>query len=355
MAREGHGRLFPAVDGLRAVAALLVVSWHAGLGHLSWLGGWAGVPIFFVLSGYLITRLAVHDESASGFSFRAFWIRRITRIFPLYYLAVALFALFPLIGSGGGRELRAAWPYYLTFNGEYAPNASMVISWSLGIEEKFYLFWPVIAFLVLRRSRLRIPVAAAGAIGAFMLEQFSGLSHAGPYGAILVGCVTALLERENNWPRLSAPLRSAVAGWIIAVALAGVLLQAQGSLHRFVYVLLSPLVSLFIVHLVDGASPVRRLLSTRLMRYVGRRSFGLYLFHTFALGMAARVVTPGSLPRDVVVGSACLIGGLAMAEIGHRWIEQPMIDRGRTMATRVNSDNRTPRALSHQNASARQD
>src|SRR5215210_7672939 len=97
-----HGRKLPALDGLRAVAALLVVGFHVAGSSFPLSVGWAGVPIFFVLSGYLITRLSLADEAGDGFSFRGFWIRRVTRIVPLYLLAVAAFMVLPFVGEDSG-------------------------------------------------------------------------------------------------------------------------------------------------------------------------------------------------------------------------------------------------------------
>ena len=152
-----HGRTLPALDGLRAVAALLVVGFHVAPNAWPFATGWAGVPVFFVLSGYLITRLSLADEAGPGFSFRGFWIRRVTRIVPLYLLAVAAFMVLPFVGDGGGgwSTVGRTLPYYLTFNGEFVDHGPMTVAWSLGIEEKFYVLWPVLAFALLAGRRIR--------------------------------------------------------------------------------------------------------------------------------------------------------------------------------------------------------
>lgn len=195
-----HGRLLPALDGLRAVAALLVLGYHAALTTWPLSVGWAGVALFFVLSGYLITRLSLADEAGPGFSFRGFWIRRVTRIVPLYVLAVAAYSVLPFLGEEGGgwAELARTLPWYLTFNGEFVDGGPMTIAWSLGIEEKFYLLWPVVAFALLAGRGARLPLtAAAAALGLVtaVVVPVPGLSG---YAGLLVGAAVALLERRHG-------------------------------------------------------------------------------------------------------------------------------------------------------------
>ena len=198
-------RYLPELDGLRALAVLLVVTvhmharaWHALNGHL-------GVILFFVLSGYLITALALREEATLGrLHLRAFFIRRSFRIFPLYYLVLALYCLL-IFGLGVSPEKRQllAWelPYFLTYLQEIPffgaaahPQGPFYQSWSLGIEEKFYLVWPILCFVVFRyRRNLRLPVACA----LIAVTAFTG-SYIGPYAYILTGCVLALALQHKT-------------------------------------------------------------------------------------------------------------------------------------------------------------
>ena len=160
----------PELDGLRAISVLLVVSVHLHDFETvwKWLAGWQGVTVFFVLSGYLITTLSLREERAArGAAFvagRAFYARRSLRIFPLYYLTLAAYCGL-IFGLGLNPEKRfllsGAMPYYLLYfqevpffyglTGESGivqhANIPFYQSWSLGIEEKFYLVWPVLAFV----------------------------------------------------------------------------------------------------------------------------------------------------------------------------------------------------------------
>ena len=156
----------PALDGLRAFAILLVIVRHASLeqgaasrGFLGALGnaGWMGVDLFFVLSGFLITRILIQSKG-STYYFRNFYLRRSFRIFPLYYaVLVGLFVVAPIAShSPAVQELARHqiwyWTYTVNFlaantNGE-ACGLHTVHFWSLSVEEQFYLIWPAVVFFV---------------------------------------------------------------------------------------------------------------------------------------------------------------------------------------------------------------
>ena len=191
---------FPALDGVRAVAVLLVISVHLGdnilHGYWNWLSGSGGVAIFFVLSGYLITMLALREEEdRGGLCLKAFYVRRTFRIFPLYYYIIGISAL--LISTAGSEAGRAAFygalPYYLAYMGEYAPTAQLYHSWSLGIEEKFYLVWPLLAFVLLRaRPAARLWIALCIALAAPLAPGVRDWIHWYDYSRIAMGCAAAL-------------------------------------------------------------------------------------------------------------------------------------------------------------------
>jgi peptidoglycan/LPS O-acetylase OafA/YrhL len=337
-----HNRTLPALDGLRALAALLVVGFHVALSTYPFDIGWAGVPVFFVLSGYLITRLSRADEAGAGFSFRSFWIRRVTRIVPLYLLAVAAFELLPFIGGGGGAATVArTLPWYLTFNGEFVDHGPMTVAWSLGIEEKFYLLWPVLAFALLARRRLRLrlrlPLTATAAAACLLVAAVVTVPNLAGYAAILVGAAIALLEHRRGWTHLGAPsvLTRPVTGWLAAAAVAGVLLAADTfPRDGWTYLALCPFVAALLLHLVYGDTAVTRALGTRPMRWLGRRSYGIYLIHTLALTVFAALVPDGIAGRSWWVGLGCLVLTLVASDVAHRLVETPFIRWGRQWSGR---------------------
>ena len=161
----------PALDGLRAICIIFTILYHMP-GCPSFINGTIGVDIFFALSGWLITWLLLEEQGhrAGGLNLRAFYIRRVFRIMPVYYVTIMLYVIATLVLSrmSGDTEkidnLGVAIGYLLTFNREYAPpGAGTFIShaWTLGIEEKFYLIWPAILFVFARSALKTFAVSAA--------------------------------------------------------------------------------------------------------------------------------------------------------------------------------------------------
>jgi peptidoglycan/LPS O-acetylase OafA/YrhL len=184
---------FPALDGLRAIAAVLVLVHHFGGPRWAILSGWIGVYLFFVLSGFLITTLALREEQAHGrLSFRSFYIRRVFRIMPVYFLLLGITVLvYHLLGQYDDLEMASALPYYLTFNGEFAGlGHGYDLSWTLGIEEKFYLLWPLLAFAIPRIPTVARVLIATLASVCIQISPLPGPSV--PYLVIMFGCLLAI-------------------------------------------------------------------------------------------------------------------------------------------------------------------
>jgi peptidoglycan/LPS O-acetylase OafA/YrhL len=314
------------------------VGFHAAPDVWPFATGWAGVPVFFVLSGYLITRLSLADEAGPGFSFRGFWIRRVTRIVPLYLVAVAAFMVLPFVGQDGGgwSTVERTLPYYLTFNGEFV-DGPMTVAWSLGIEEKFYLLWPILAFWLLAGRRARLPLTAVAAAACLVVASLTAVPNLGGYAGLLVGAAVAFLERRRGWVHggLPGPLAGPVAGCLAAAAALGAVLAANlAHDDRLAYLFLCPLVAVLVLHLVHGRSGVTRFLGTAWMTWLGRRSYGIYLVHTLALTVCAKLVPEGVPARTLVVGLGCLLLTLLASDVAHRLVEQPFIRLGRRWSAR---------------------
>jgi len=230
---NGTARL-PALDGLRAIAILLVVPHNLNLmaasGGAAYMvvaalqRGWIGVQLFFVLSGFLITGILLDSRDAPDY-YRSFFVRRVLRIFPLYYATLlVLLVLLPAAGllpSSPGRDPRVELSYWAYFSNWYGPfhpgEDSLSHFWSLASEEQFYLAWP---FLVRRRSaesvmRLCLAIAAASlllrigmllagapvqAIYQFLATRMDALALGGAAAAALR--VPALASRASNHQRL---------------------------------------------------------------------------------------------------------------------------------------------------------
>jgi peptidoglycan/LPS O-acetylase OafA/YrhL len=347
---------FPALEGLRGIAALLVVFHHSRSHWLwGWLEGWNGVTLFFVLSGFLITTLALREEDALGaLRWRAFFVRRVFRIIPVYLASLALyFVAVGVVGIAAGHRgaFFHALPWYLSPFPEvpFFSRTHIVFSlaWSLGIEEKFYLLWPLVAFVLLRRrARGRLGLALAL---AFVLQIPIALGSNGralaPYSAILVGCILAfLMHKRSSFARLSR--FGSKPFFVGAVAL---LVGVQGLTHVFhptapgfrVAAAWYYLPYSFAAALVICALALRAdwsgWLESAPMRLAGRVSYPLYLTHPLGLAAAGIFIARGGLVSELLYLTVGLLFSLALAFGIHRAVEKPLIRTGKRLAGRVSA------------------
>lgn len=224
-------RHFAAFDGVRAIAAVMVVFFHFGGSRSVSTNGWLGVHLFFVLSGFLITTLLLREERVTGrVSLVDFWIRRILRIAPAYYVALGLTVLV-LVTNKQWQLLsgpKAIW-YFVSFNPEYSTPLTMSFTqaWTIGIEQKFYLLWPVIAFLVVGPVLARRMAVWAVAMGTLVVLAVTWSSLCVHYSVILMGCGLALLMDSPRGFALVRPLTTRVGALAALAALAVVQLHAD--------------------------------------------------------------------------------------------------------------------------------
>jgi peptidoglycan/LPS O-acetylase OafA/YrhL len=356
-------RFFPGLQGVRALAALLVV-FHHGRGHWLWnpLGGWNGVTIFFVLSGFLITTLGLREEERLGaLRWGAFFIRRAFRILPLYLVCLALYAALVLVvglGAGNRGGFVDMLPWYLSpfpEHGFYAgTHAAFGLAWTLGIEEKFYVVWPLVAFVVLRRRfRARLGLAMAAAVAFQVPVALAGGGRVvAAYTPILVGCALALLmHRAPSFARVAA-LGSTPGICLSLTALVGaqaatvVFMPAAGfgPVETPFYYLPYSIAAAAFVASVSLRARGAGVLESSPMQLLGAVSYGLYLLNPLGLAAVETVVPRHGVATEVVAlaGGAAL--SVAAAYALHRLVERPLIAVGRRLAARPFGV-RTPRAL----------
>ncbi|MFT4111123.1 acyltransferase family protein [Silvibacterium sp.] len=344
-------RYFPTLDGLRAISILLVITWHVDEHRWWYLSGYTGVMIFFVLSGFLIHTLLLREEDRSGtVSLKAFYLRRSFRILPLYFTVLAMYVgmlRLPMLAKQAV-AFRAALPYYLTGFNDIAPMAPFNQSWSLGVEEKFYLVWPLLGFVVLAARRAwRIPIMALlAAIPLFM----GPLGHLGvlvPYAIIMLGCTLgACLDNEAIYEKFRRFLGGI--GFIL-VPVVFLLFHALLGLHPdrsrplFGYLLIGYTLSTALVQAwcVMGRSPVHRVLGSKWVRYIGQRSYGIYLVHLICLSVTQRLLPPVSPIKTRLLLLATTVLALAVAEVLYRLVEHPCIALGRRVQERWLHSRRT--------------
>jgi peptidoglycan/LPS O-acetylase OafA/YrhL len=356
-------RYFPELDGLRALCALAVISFHMhGFEKQwwKWFGGSVGVIVFFILSGYLITTLCLREEDQCGrVSLSAFYVRRCCRIFPLYYIVFGVYAL--LIGVFAFRaDMHAlpatwdTWPWLvvylqevammgLTPAGQYMPFAH---SWTLGVEEKFYLLWPILAF-VLWSGRARLRRRWALGLMLAWLPMTGLLSLGNPTARvvgdclfghfhILVGCLLALLLHERSWfvrlRFLGGRFWTALALVLFLTALVGRTASAGvPHLPRALEVLVSLAAATVIACLLLGEGPLHQFLRSGPLTFIGRLSYGVYLLHMVAMAVVYAVLPGAATERGLNLLAFMLTSGLA---ISAAWVlavtvERPLIDVGR--------------------------
>ncbi|HXM46171.1 MAG TPA: acyltransferase [Bryobacteraceae bacterium] len=317
-------RHISALDGLRGIAVLMVICFHFWqgfargpytiVGRLA-VWGQTGVDLFFVLSGFLITRILLDSKGNQDF-FKNFYVRRILRIFPLYYATLcAVYFVAPLMGTGQWTPWRQAswfWFYMQNIPMTFAPSLAIGPAhfWSLSVEEHYYLLWPLLVARLDCKRLLRVCVLAVGVslltrvilfrYGAFYftLARLDGLA---------IGSALAVLARSNSSAlgRLAGPARGLLAG--LGVLLAATQLIASGSGQPVVQVLKSTLIAVVYacVIILSTENKLGRslgaLLSSRALRSVGKYSYGMYVIHPFMLGwLHGTGIVPFGFPGLVV-------------------------------------------------------
>lgn len=334
---------FPALDGLRALSIGLVVLWHATEEkYYGWLHGFHGVTVFFVLSGFLITTLLLREEDRHGsVSFRGFYLRRVFRILPLYYLVLAAYCILILVARlqpDRVEAFRHALPYYTFYFSEYPHylrfRAPFDLSWSLGIEEKFYLVWPALAFGLMRIVRSRLYVALALlAITLLLPSNWGPTPFLRPYGLILLGCVVALAMHAADgfnamrWlGRLQLPL---LGGLLLSCVVVG-----EPGRMEILVALMTAL--LLIATLVQPDGVIARGFSAAPLVKIGGISYGIYLIHQLCLNAVEKVMPAswgfwGGTLLAITGGALAVTGALLLS----RFVEQPLIRIGRRLAART--------------------
>jgi peptidoglycan/LPS O-acetylase OafA/YrhL len=334
-------RYFPSLDGVRAVAILMVFTAHIG-----YQGLWG----HFVLSGFLITTLALREESRNGsVSLRSFYLRRLFRIYPMYLFTIALYCVL-IYGAGFQSDRRGAFshqlPYYLLGfpeNGFFAfqhngGGPPFDGAWSIGIEEKFYLLWPFVGFVLLAGVlRPRLTIMVVSAIGfAVAPVIFRNGAYLGPYLFIALGCIVALLAHERrHFERLRPLGRPGPLGAAIAAFVALQLILGSGADGRGYEVLSGLAIAVALAGVVISTGRTNRFLAWRPMVVLGEISYVFYLLHNFAIN----AVEHGPLAKDdaltsIVVAVPALALAIAISYALSKTVERPFIRIGHRLAHR---------------------
>lgn len=336
----------PSLDGLRAISIGIVFVSHAGFSSVP---GGLGVSIFFVISGFLITTLLrVEGEDTGRISLRDFYVRRVFRILPLFYVVLVLGLLATRIGLGDGKvdadatgsQLLHWYNFFAITQSGYSIVPGTGIYWSLAIEEHFYLVFPVVFMLMLRRrlSAVRqglVLLAGCAIVLAWRLYLVHGL-HVDPvrtyYGSdtrldgLLFGCAAALvaspvLDRRGDNDRGGVPwTRWPVAAGALAVLLATLLTRGDAFREGIRYTIQSVAIVLCLRYVISAAAtPVGRVLNNKVVAWFGRMSYGFYLVHQIIISWLQQRFT--SKPVVLVVS---LVLSALVAWVLHLVVERPV-------------------------------
>ncbi|WP_418131107.1 acyltransferase [Variovorax sp. 375MFSha3.1] len=305
----------PALDGVRAISVLAVVLFHCGIPGAR--GGFVGLDVFFVLSGFLITSLLAAEYRSGAIEVARFYVRRAIRLYPtLLILLAAYLALAPFLWPSDTQWLAATlaafyiYDYALAF---WNPTNTVGHTWSLGVEEKFYLLWPLLLPLLLRTRRPVIWLLAAFAVitawrygvawtWGWKQAYFSFDTRT---SGIVLGAIAALTQFR-------------VSRWTLAVALVALAFDAalpslptMDQLEAVTLRITVAELAAFVLVCHAAANAGGGFFSWPPLVYIGRLSYGIYLWHFPIVSLFAKSLSPWfklgvTLPLSIALAAICL-------------------------------------------------
>jgi peptidoglycan/LPS O-acetylase OafA/YrhL len=344
-----RGTRFGGLDGLRAIAVIVVIIYHLGSGILP--GGFIGVDVFFVISGFLITALLLRERERTGsVHLGRFWVRRARRLLPAIALLVIVCCTAAwmiggdlLIGLGlqalGAATFSSNWLAIAAGQSYFDESTPELLRnlWSLAVEEQFYLLWPLLLLLVvlLPRRWMRVGVmliaASASAVAMAVLfipgdatrVYFGTDTHS--FGLALGAALAFGAASVDGRARLARMVQAL--GWlaVAALLLSSVLLRDDASATYIGGLpLVAVLTAVAILAAVQPGSRLARALDARPMAWVGERSYGLYLWHWPVFVLTAAATTGASPAARWLVAAVALVITVVAAQLSYVLVEQPV-------------------------------
>lgn len=334
-------RYRPEIDGLRAISVIGVVLFHIGLGFP---GGFIGVDVFFVISGFLITSILKRDLEAGTFSMVNFWAGRIKRILPAVtamvlisliagYFLLTTAAFHSLAQSSIAQSLMSANLYFWKDAGYFSASADfkpLLHTWSLSVEEQFYILFPIVLIVVGKwRAKSIMPILAIGALASFSLSCYGAINHPTstfyllPTRAweLIAGSILAYSTAHHKWNKTTAEILSALGLTMIVSSM--FIYDKSTSFPGFNA--LAPVLgaTLFIASNQTSLTYSGRLLSIKPLVWIGLLSYSLYLWHWPIIVFAKHILLDLTLYWKV----ALLVLSFVSAYVSWRFIETPFRSR----------------------------
>lgn len=326
----------PEIDGLRAIAVVPVILFHARIGPFQ--GGYVGVDVFFVISGFLITSIIIEALEQNRFSFLEFYSRRARRILPALLLIVLLtipaawMILLPedfkqfseSVGAVGAFASNILFWMKSGYFAAGSENDPLLHTWSLAVEEQFYIGFPLLLLAVWRIQRNAVVFVLVGIfVASLVLCQWASLGHPDAnfyltptraWELMLGGLATLYVHRYSLRP-------NALVGWAgLLMILISIFVYDSRTPFPSLYALLPTVGTMLVLVCADGTTSPGRLLGTRVFVTIGAISYSAYLWHQpmFAL---ARIKAHGHPGLAVMVGLT--LATLCLAYLSWRFVEQP--------------------------------
>jgi peptidoglycan/LPS O-acetylase OafA/YrhL len=353
------------LDGLRGVAIFMVMSFHyinnqlheattvpARVLYKLTSYGWVGVDLFFVLSGYLIGSILIANSYSQNL-FTTFYVRRIARIFPTYYLLVICFLVMTSLPSLNandfltGNRVLPDWSYLTFTNNIYMAwlnnmgNKAMSISWSIAIEEQFYLIFPLVIYL-LRKTRY-LPAVLIVAIVAAPVFRSMFAGWIAPYvllmcrmDSIAAGALVAYCGINYDLGDVVRKYRfhllGALLGLIGVCGMAYYLFHDIGSVRHTLFAFCFAIILLFSLTMKKWV--LIALLRNKWLVFVGTISYSLYLFHYLVLGLTHQLMSGNAdigmhNSRDLMVTVIAFVISILLASLLYKFVEKPIMKYGK--------------------------
>jgi len=315
-------RYSPALDGLRAICIIFTIFNHID-GTPGFINGSVGVDVFFPLSGFLITGILMRNDWSD---LRGYYIRRFFRIAPVYYLSFAITISLAVaahhlhIGISRIDQAREILIPSMLFSRELASSATLFgQAWTVGIEEKFYLVWPVV--FLLPGSRRKVVLALCLILVGLAVLQYDKALRG--YGGIALGCIASVAYFKRGFQ-----IHVNLALGLLALAYAFCLYSDL----RFANITISMASALLIPALYARSSLVSRALSNKTIVQLGRMTFSIYMLHVIVVFFMKTVLLRFGIHHWLIVFAIGYSAVVACAWAVYRYFEGPLIAYGKRLS-----------------------